>query len=1673
MAHPNSSRSLCSVLSSIQLFSILILSLVAAAQSDPAAGIQPFSTQVGGQYDSIDLASSNINLIIPILNKNGKFPFKYQLVGNFGAYPISNPSFDTFYYGISRSLLGTPIAADLGAGAFGGVAGSPPPIPQDLGTYLTSTVTYSQCVNAADQQGSQIAFTNFSVVDATGAAHGVTNFSVYVVTYSGQGTTGEPFCTGPIVDGPGQTYDGSGYALTGTLTENGTNFTMTLYDRSGNVQIAPGVVQDPDGVQASMSTNSATHVTTYTDTLGQTVFVSSPGSVVSENGTPDNYTYYTYNANNNPPTVPETVTVSYSRLYQKTNFGCGSGTDFNVPGYYYFPTKIALADGETYGLSYEQTPGYPADVTGRLAKITLPDGGSIAYGYSGGSNNTGILCGYGIVPTLTRTISDANGHVGKWTYSNSVGSDGGIIYNTVTQTDPIGDVTTYTFFEGYQTEKIVTDVNLGTLSTTITCYNGYNSTQSGCITPAASNQMAYIFQTDVYTTLGTSTSPSLVETQYDHNDGCRGYGTCGDILAVRNWGVGATYPPSGTPVSETDTSYANVNGATCGPVLSYIVDHPCTVTNFSSGAMVSQTSYTYNASGHATQTTQVVNGSTNLTFTATYNSNGTIASFTDVNNTSQNPATTNFYYNGTGGCSDLLLTSTVLPVNNLTTKQTWNCTGAVLTSSTDANSQLTQYGYIDQSGNPDPLWRQRSLTDPLENTTWTNYSPGGTLPATVETVLTFNGGVSAVDQLTTLDGLSRPYLSQTRQAPGSTSFDTVVTTYDTMGRVSTVGVPCESATSASCSSPFTTTTYDALNRPLSVTDGGGGTTGYTYTNSDVLVAVGPAPSGENTKRRQFEYDGLGRLTSVCELTSTANGGGSCAQSTTQTGYWTKYTYDGLNRLLSVSQNAQSTSPQARTFSYDGLNRLTSETNPESGTTTYTYDTDSVCGTYDGDLVKRVDAMGNVTCHAYDALHRQTSVTYPSGPYAATTASKTFVYDTTTFTCPSPGANVAGQLAEAFTGPSTAKITDEAFCYSPRGETTEVYESTPHSGGYYSIPMTYWANGLIRTFGPFLGDPQLTYTPDGEGRIGVISDGGYSVPSITYYTSTGQPTGNKPAQIETSCAGSTCYPINYQYDPNTLRMTQYSAALNGGTISGTLNWNANGSLQQLVITDPFSSADVQTCAYGADDLSRLASVNCMNGSTNVWNQNFTYDAFGNITKQVPTNGTGISWIPGYNASTNRYALGGTSYDADGNVTNDTFNTYTWDAEGKTLSTAYSSGPTFTFVYDAFGHKVEWLNNGTYEASNITIGSYKLSATGQSAAYSEYPYPGGSLTSEGGGLTAAQMADWLGTTRAIYSYTGGNWIRSIAHAPFGETYVGNAQNFTGQWSDADTTNTTYYFPERQYRSSQGRWLSPDPAGMAAVESSNPQTWNRYAYALNSPLSIVDSTGLQACWPALPGENSQADSDPPCPVILDGFELPTEFSPMVQRALNNGAAVYCGSLCGPIAVQGAGFIIPRFTTEGIDYSATFNGNLDAIEEILGLPSGGNGGPSLSQCTTNILSAVNSRFGSNDTSANIIGQFYHSIGAPQGQGTLNLNISSNQPGSAAKGYYPIHWWTYVIGYGPTLHVPAGPGGNGGLDSSQTLPFKPNLFTAHIDSGYVYNPIGALFHLLFNFTPLAGYPGC
>lgn len=76
--------------------------------------------------------------------------------------------------------------------------------------------------------------------------------------------------------------------------------------------------------------------------------------------------------------------------------------------------------------------------------------------------------------------------------------------------------------------------------------------------------------------------------------------------------------------------------------------------------------------------------------------------------------------------------------------------------------------------------------------------------------------------------------------------------------------------------------------------------------------------------------------------------------------------------------------------------------------------------------------------------------------------------------------------------------------------------------------------------------------------------------------------------------------------------------------------------------------------------------------------------------------------------------------------------------------------------------------------------------------------------------------------------------------------------------DTESGLDYFGARYYASSMGRFMSPDPSGIAYSNPTNPQSFNLYSYALNNPLRFVDPTGLKACFYGGQGDTPQNDHD-----------------------------------------------------------------------------------------------------------------------------------------------------------------------------------------------------------------------
>ena len=273
------------------------------------------------------------------------------------------------------------------------------------------------------------------------------------------------------------------------------------------------------------------------------------------------------------------------------------------------------------------------------------------------------------------------------------------------------------------------------------------------------------------------------------------------------------------------------------------------------------------------------------------------------------------------------------------------------------------------------------------------------------------------------------------------------------------------------------------------------------------------------------------------------------------------------------------------------------------------------------------------------------------------------------------------------------------------------------------------------------------------------------------------------------------------------------------------------MSQLLITgDRGNSSNNQSCTNAYDDLARVSQNSCDH-----WGQTFVYDAFGNIVMEGFNGGLGF-W-PQYDSSTNHIdGPGYFHYDSMGNLTADGTYTYSYDAEGRptvingkqihydALGREAGIGPNAPILYSPTGDKIAVFNNGTLQTYLIPL------------------VAGTKLQYDGKGAINLQEADWQGSSRLGKGWNA-NVLYDRAYSPHGEAYAeqGNTtgRSFAGATEDMDPGFYDFLF--RQQDTYQGRWVVPDPAGLSAVNITDPQTWNRYAYVANRPLNNTDSLGL----------------------------------------------------------------------------------------------------------------------------------------------------------------------------------------------------------------------------------------
>ena len=202
-----------------------------------------------------------------------------------------------------------------------------------------------------------------------------------------------------------------------------------------------------------------------------------------------------------------------------------------------------------------------------------------------------------------------------------------------------------------------------------------------------------------------------------------------------------------------------------------------------------------------------------------------------------------------------------------------------------------------------------------------------------------------------------------------------------------------------------------------------------------------------------------------------------------------------------------------------------------------------------------------------------------------------------------------------------------------------------------------------------------------------------------------------------------------------------------------------------------------------------------------------------------------------------ALGNRPSEAAGSVT------YEWTALDNLEKAVTSEGPV-EFSYDGDGQRITKAADGE-AVVYVRDGAGNVIAEYDEAGdlLVEYVYVGARRIARisGGGSRHYYHGDPVGTPLVITDEGGSEAWRG-ENRPFGQeerssTERDDKRKFTGKELDLETGLS--YFGARYYSAELGRFLSTDPA---KGSPDLPMTWNRYSYARNNPLRLVDPDGRE---------------------------------------------------------------------------------------------------------------------------------------------------------------------------------------------------------------------------------------
>jgi RHS repeat-associated protein len=600
--------------------------------------------------------------------------------------------------------------------------------------------------------------------------------------------------------------------------------------------------------------------------------------------------------------------------------------------------------------------------------------------------------------------------------------------------------------------------------------------------------------------------------------------------------------------------------------------------------------------------------------------------------------------------------------------------------------------------------------------------------------------------------------------------------------------------------------YDVLDRKWKLTDARGKITEFRYTAAGYLdQTIDPL-----LKVTQYVNDQAGNVT----------------QLTDPDGVVMKSVYDNVNRRTRTGAVLDATTTLETITEYQAGNLVKSVTDPDLKKTTFLYD--------EADrLWKTVDAMDGYSENAYndvskklwftDPRRNKTEFTYTTLDQLETEKDPlgniwTTHYDAVGNPVETIDA-MSRTIARTFTvrneldhiiypnGPPVIFTYDEEG--NPRtmtdalGTTETVYDAMGRTQSYTdafgkTLAFDYNENGARRHI-TYPGSKQITLDYDDAGRPWKLTDWLNRVIERTYTTA------GRPLRVD--------FPngIKSEFTHDAAgRFKSFAHRLGTATpfASTSLTLTKAGDIKQFNDTpplDPRLPSSSITCTHGTAN-----QITAINGSA------VTHDLNGNLTT--------------------------------GNLNGTTSHSQTFDFEDRLLSLT-TAGQTNSNRYDGRGHRLE-STQGTSTTRFVVDPHASLS---QIMAETD---TSGNVTSYFlyfGGLAARALPDGTASyyhvnhQGSIVAMTDGDGsiTDTYQYDPFGVPMgsTGSSTNhfrYLGSFGLWDNCDGTIFARARHFYPMLGRFLSRDP--LRGTDACT-QTINRYIYALNNPLALVDVTGLSA--------------------------------------------------------------------------------------------------------------------------------------------------------------------------------------------------------------------------------------